>query len=85
MYRVCNKEMHRKTFDALKIRQAIDILIGIYKNGKENIVIYETRMIRGVTKIRLLSNDNSINFLKITVLNLYAVRSIAERSKNCKE
>lgn len=34
MYSVCNKEMYRRTFDALKITQGIDILIGICQNGK---------------------------------------------------
>lgn len=58
MYRVCNKEMHRETSDALKIMQGVDILIGIYQNEKMSIVTYKTRMIRGVTNIRLLSNDN---------------------------
>ena len=58
MYSICNKEMYRRTFDALKITQGIDILIGICQNGKESVVIYKTRMIRRVTKIRLLSNDN---------------------------
>lgn len=50
--------MHRETSDALKIMQGVDILIGIYQNEKMSIVTYKTRMIRGVTNIRLLSNDN---------------------------
>ena len=75
--------MHRKTYDASwchwKLGKQIDILIGIYQNGKEIILIYETRMIRGVIKIRLLPNDNSIvNFFKIAILNMYAVRSIVK-------